>query len=176
MSGNTTSFGAALARQDWTRCRLIAGILVSFVGGAAAGTVIAHRAGRYHLPVVTLTVAAILTLPLFAPAVTVPALTVAMGALNAAMQRAGPIAVSVTYVTGTLVKFGQNIGHLLCGAPPGRAMLEQIVPWAGLLAGAVLASAGLAAFGRITFDALPAAATLIGAACLLAMRIRRVSG
>ena len=38
-------------------------------------------------------------------------MAIAMGALNASMHRAGKMGVSVTYVTGTLVKFGQNLEY-----------------------------------------------------------------
>ena len=78
MSGNTTSLGVALANADWPRVLLIAGIITAFVAGAIAGTVLAHAASRYHLPVVTLTVAGILAVPLVLPVAAVLAMTFAM--------------------------------------------------------------------------------------------------
>ncbi len=42
-------------------------------------------------------------------------MVLAMGALNAAMHRAGKVAVSLTFVTGTLVRFGQGFGDFLAG-------------------------------------------------------------
>lgn len=172
MSGNTTSLGVAIAAADWQRVSLIAGIVATFVAGAACGTVIAHLAGRYHLSVVILVVAAMLTLPLVAPVATVLSLTFAMGALNAAMQHAGRISVSVTYVTGSLVKFGQGLGRLLCGAKADPSWLAQAVPWSGLLFGAAAAAAALTQFGQHTFAALPVAAALIASAASIAVRTR----
>ena len=158
MSGNTTSLGLALARPDWPRAALAAGIVATLVGGAAAGTVVATLAGRRHLPVVILFVAAVLAAPLAHPAATVWAMTSAMGALNAATQHAGPVQVRVTYMTGTLVKLGQGLGRLLCGSQKDWTWLQQAVPWTGLLAGAFAASLLLARYGERTFPALPIAA------------------
>jgi uncharacterized membrane protein YoaK (UPF0700 family) len=156
MSGNTTSLGVALANGDWPRVGLIAGIVAAFVAGAIAGTVLAHVAGRYRSPAVTLVVAGILAVPLVLPEVSVPAMTFAMGTLNAAM--AGSVKVSITFVTGALVKFGQGIGDLLCGQAKDWSWLQQAVPWTGLLAGAVIAASCRARYGQLVFAGLPVAA------------------
>ncbi len=170
MSGNTTQLAAALARADWPRAGLIAGILALFVAGGVAGTVAATLVGRWHLPVVLVLVAAVLAIPLAAPGTAVPALTFAMGLLNAAIQHAGTVKVSITYVTGALVKLGQGLGLLLCGQRHGWAWLEQGVPWVGLVLGAAAATLGLPRFGTTVFAALPAAALLIAGATWLASR------
>ncbi len=169
MSGNTTQLAAAAARADWPRAGLIAGIVALFVAGAAAGTVAATLAGRAHLPVVLVLVGAALAVPLAAPGAAIPALTFGMGMLNAAAQHAGAVKVSLTYVTGTLVKLGQGLGLLLCGKRQGWGWLEQAVPWLGLLGGAAAATFGLPRLGGAVFAALPAAAWLVaGAACAAA--------
>ena len=164
MSGNTTSLGAALAKADWPRAGLIASIIAAFVGGAASGEVIARLVGRLHLPVVILSVAGILGVALAVPSASILALTFAMGALNAAMQRAGNVKVSITYVTGTLVKFGQGLGRLLCGEMRDWTWLKQAVPWSGLLAGAVAATLALASYGGRTLIGPPFAALALAAA------------
>ena len=79
MSGNTTSLGIALAQADWSRVGIIAGILTAFVGGAAAGTMVAIAVGRYHLPVIVIIVAALLAVSAAVTEATVPAMTFAMG-------------------------------------------------------------------------------------------------
>ncbi len=161
MSGNTTSLGSALAGGHWARAWLIAAVIVSFVGGAAGGTVLATIAGGYRLPVVLAAVAVVLAVPCLVPRGTVPAMPLAMGMLNAAMQQAGPVSVSITYVTGTLVKLGRGLGLALLGQADGKDWLLQAVPWVGLLAGATAATLGLAVFGRLTFLAPPLAAMLL---------------
>ena len=69
-----------------------------------------------------------------------------MGALNASMQRAGNIPVSVTFVTGMLVGFGRGLGDLLTRRSSELKWLGQAVPWLGLIAGATV---GGTAFMRI---------------------------
>ena len=170
MSGNTTQLAAAVARADWPRAGLIAGIVALFVAGAIAGTVAATLVGRHHLPVVLTLVGGVLAVPLAAPGAVIPALTFAMGMLNAAMQHAGTVKVSITYVTGALVKLGQGLGLLLCGQSRDWAWLEQGVPWIGLVLGAAAATLGLPRFGAGVFAALPAAALLIAGATWLASR------
>ena len=71
----------------------------------------------------------------------------AMGALNAAMHRAGKIPVSLTFVTGVLVRFGQGLGDFLTRRSRERTWLAQAVPWFGLIAGAIVGSAGFARIG-----------------------------
>ena len=137
MSGNSTSLAVAVGHGDW-RARPAHRFrsLVTFVAGAAAGTVLAILAGRRHLPVVVLAVALDPRgADRAAPSATVLAMTFAMGALNAAMNRAGGVSVSLTYVTGTLVKLGAGLGQLVCGRAKDWAWLEQGVPWVGLVTG-----------------------------------------
>jgi uncharacterized membrane protein YoaK (UPF0700 family) len=64
-------------------------------------------------------------------------MVLAMGALNAAMHRTGNLNVSLTYVTGTLVKFGQGLGDFLVRRSRGFDWLAQASPWAGLIAGGI---------------------------------------
>jgi uncharacterized membrane protein YoaK (UPF0700 family) len=163
MSGNTTMFGVALAQDASHRLQMIGGVLASFVAGAAIGTVIRSFAGARHLPAVVLAVAAVLVGPAAFPAWPAPALALGMGMLNTAAQAAGPMQVSLTYVTGTLVKFGQGLGWLLCGRATDWRWLAQTVPWGGMLAGAVAATAALNAFGDGAFALLPVLAVLLAA-------------
>ncbi len=158
MSGNTTSLGAAIAEGNLARAGLIALILSAFVGGAAFGTVAATLAGRHRLSVILALIAPLLALPSFTRHGEAVALTFAMGMLNASMQQAGPVSVSVTYVTGTLVKLGRGLGMLAIGQAENADWLLQAVPWLGLFAGAVAATFGLHAHQSVTLAALPVVA------------------
>ena len=71
-----------------------------------------------------------------------------MGALNASMHRAGNIPVSLTFVTGVLVRFGQGLGDFLTRRSTGWSWLAQASPWAGLIAGATLGAAGYVLVGE----------------------------
>ena len=170
MSGNTTSLGVALGEGNWARAGLILGVVGLFVAGAAAGAVLGEASGRRHRAVVTLAVAFALAVPLFLPNLAVPAFVLAMGALNASMNRVGEVSISLTYVTGTLVKFGQGIGRTLCGKPGGWSWALQAPMWASLLAGAVAATLVRQRLGDEVLWPLPAYALALGVAALVTGR------
>lgn len=169
MSGNTTSMAAALARGDVARVALIGGILVAFVVGCAAGTVLGELTGRRHIPVIVFAAAAILILPVVVPSWTILSMTFAMGMLNATIRRAGPVDVTVTYVTGTLAKLGRGLGLLLCRRVRDWTWVWQGVPWLGLVAGAALATFARLRIGDATLMALPVLAALIAVASWFAL-------
>jgi uncharacterized membrane protein YoaK (UPF0700 family) len=176
MSGNSSSLGAAIARSDWGTARTTGELLALFIAGAAAGQVVVVMAPRLHLPLVLCGAAAVLTVPLL---VSVPAallMTFSMGMLNAALQKVGPMPVSITYVTGSLVKFGQGLGGLLCGRTSDWNWLASLVPWAGLLTGVILSTLGLGRFGNVALQALPALAAVMALLTLPAVLPRRVAG
>jgi uncharacterized membrane protein YoaK (UPF0700 family) len=169
MSGNTTSMGRAMALGDWPRAALIAKIIAVFVAGAACGEALAICAGRFKLPSVVLAAAAVLTIPPANHAAAVLAMTFAMGGLNAAMQKAGPLNVSVTFATGSLVRFGQGLARFLLRRTNGADWIQQAVPWLGLLLGATAATASLAIIGTRSFAILPALALALAGAAYIAV-------
>ncbi|WP_226017616.1 YoaK family protein [Novosphingobium sp. FKTRR1] len=140
MSGNTTRLGVALGTspaRTWIPLVLISG----FVGGVAAGSVLAHKAGHHRKAAVIGLVAVLLLLGAIARAAgaelaMLGALVVAMGALNNTFQRGGEVAIGLTYMTGALVKIGQGLAARLVGAP-GPAWSAWALLWIGLLTGAV---------------------------------------
>jgi uncharacterized membrane protein YoaK (UPF0700 family) len=138
MSGNTTQFAVAVGRNRLAEAGSILLLIVLFVLGAAGGQLIVHFTGRRHLTAVLATVMALLMLAAVMETAPAP-MVLAMGALNAAMHRAGNVAVSLTFVTGTLVRFGQGLGDFLAGRADGWAWAAQAVPWVGLIAGATIA-------------------------------------
>jgi uncharacterized membrane protein YoaK (UPF0700 family) len=143
MSGNSTQLGAALGQNDMAEAGTIAKLIAFFVAGAAAGQVVAVFAGGRHLAWVLVTVALLLTLAGLLATAPEP-LVLAMGALNASLRRAGNIPVSLTFVTGVLVRFGQGLGDFLTGRATGTVWLLQAIPWFGLIAGVIL--------GTVTYD------------------------
>jgi uncharacterized membrane protein YoaK (UPF0700 family) len=146
MSGNSTQLATALGQGDLSEAGVIAELIALFVLGAAAGQMLAARSGPWHLTSVLIAVALLLAIAALLAATPEP-MVIAMGALNAAMHRAGKIAVSLTYVTGTLVKFGQSLGDFLTRRLTGFSWLAQIVPWLGLIAGATIGSAAYLRLG-----------------------------
>src|SRR6516162_3687448 len=145
MSGNSTQLGAALGQGDLATAAAIAELVALFVLGAAAGQMLADVAGRRRMTWVLIGVMLLLTIAAVLGTAPEP-MVFAMGALNASMQRAGNIPVSVTFVTGMLVGFGRGLGDLLTRRSSELKWLGQAVPWLGLIAGATV---GGTAFMRI---------------------------
>ena len=146
MSGNSTQFAVALGRGELRAAGGILILIVLFVAGAAGGQLLAHAGGRRRLAAVLVLVIALLATAAFFDTAPIP-MVLAMGALNAALHRAGNLPVSLTFVTGTLVRFGQGLGDVLAGRADSRGWAAQALPWLGLVAGAVLASAAYLRIG-----------------------------
>jgi uncharacterized membrane protein YoaK (UPF0700 family) len=140
MSGNSTQLAAALGQGQLAEAGTIAELIVLFVVGAAAGQVLAVVTGRSHMTWVLIGVAILLVIAAGLETASQP-MVFAMGALNAAMRRAGSIPISLTFVTGVLVRFGQGLGHFVTRRVTGWNWLVQGTPWLGLITGATIGSA-----------------------------------
>jgi uncharacterized membrane protein YoaK (UPF0700 family) len=140
MSGNTTQLAAALGQGQLAEAGTIAELIALFIVGAAAGQVLAVIAGRSHMTWVLIGVAILLAIAAALGTAAEP-MVFAMGALNAAMRRAGSIPISLTFVTGVLVRFGQGLGDFLTRRVTGWNWLVQGTPWLGLITGATIGSA-----------------------------------
>jgi uncharacterized membrane protein YoaK (UPF0700 family) len=137
MSGNSTQLAVALGQGKLAEAGTVAELIASFVLGAAAGQILADLSGRWHVTWVLLAVAILLTVSALLATAAEP-MAFAMGAMNASMHRAGNVPVSLTFVTGVLLRFGQGLGDLLTGRATGWNWLLQGAPWIGLIAGATI--------------------------------------
>jgi uncharacterized membrane protein YoaK (UPF0700 family) len=140
MSGNSTQLAAALGQGQLGEAGTIAELIVLFVVGAAAGQMLADFTGRRHMTWVLVSVAILLAIAAALETAAQP-MVFAMGALNAGMRRAGSIPISLTFVTGVLVRFGQGLGDFLTRRVTGWNWLAQGTPWLGLIVGATIGSA-----------------------------------
>jgi uncharacterized membrane protein YoaK (UPF0700 family) len=113
MSGNTTMPGVSLGSGDFARSASIAPLIGLFVLGASGGAALNW---------------------------TVFAFVSAMGSLNAAINKVGAASVSLTFVTGMLVKFGQGLGNWVTGRRADTSWLLQVPMWTSLLAGSCCAA------------------------------------
>jgi uncharacterized membrane protein YoaK (UPF0700 family) len=158
MSGNSTQFAIAVGRGDFDEAGQILLLIVLFVIGAAGGQLLAHATGNRHLTAILAGVAALLAIAAVFDTAPVP-MVLAMGGLNAAMRRAGHIPVSLTFVTGTLVRFGEGLGEFIATRANGWGWAEQALPWLGLVTGGFLAAAVHLRIGSAV-DWIPVAAAL----------------
>ena len=140
MSGNTTRAAVALADGQAAYAAVLLGGLLMFVAGNALGVIIAHNAARRAFRVLAavalaLGLSATVTGPAFAT-LQFYAIVLAMGLVNAAVEHIEGLPIGLTYVTGALSRFGKGIGSWMVGTPR-RGFGVQIVPWIGMVSGAV---------------------------------------
>jgi uncharacterized membrane protein YoaK (UPF0700 family) len=159
MSGNSTQLAAALGGGDLASAATIAELITLFVLGAVAGQVLANFTGRWHMTWVLIGVALFLVVAAVLRNVPEP-MVFAMGALNASMHRAGNVPVSLTFVTGVLVRFGQGLGNFLTGRATGWIWLAQAAPWVGMIAGATIGGAAYMRIGELAIW-LPIASAVV---------------
>ncbi|MCP1966668.1 YoaK family protein [Bradyrhizobium elkanii] len=175
MSGNSTRLGVTLAEGHWQHALEALALIVLFVAGAAAGSLIVLSALAHRQPLLLLFEAWLLTAAAVAyayglPSAAVAAIVLAMGLENAVFQLEGGAGLGLTYVTGELVKAGQLIAAALTGGA-GWAWLPNLLLWAALVAGAL---AGAMAYGWINLAAIWfAAAAAFALSALVAATAKR---
>ncbi|TQF68773.1 DUF1275 domain-containing protein [Rhodococcus spelaei] len=145
MSGNSTRAAVAAVDGAGHPAAVGAAVIGLFVLGVVCGSLLGHRAGRWRRPAVLSLVAALLGVAAvthsFAPTqVVVASLALAMGAENTVFERSEQASISLTYMTGTLVKLGQAIGAALTGGPRW-GWVRFAVLWLGLVLGVVVGAA-----------------------------------
>lgn len=154
MSGNSTRLGVGLA-ENWPSAIVAAGLVATFVAGVVTGSLIGHLARAHRRPAVLMLVSALLalaaTLGMFgAYRGAVIAMALAMGAENAVFEQGGEVHIGLTYMTGTLVKFGQRITAALFGGDR-LGWAPYLMLWLGLVGGAL---AGAVAYSWIGLSGL----------------------
>jgi uncharacterized membrane protein YoaK (UPF0700 family) len=170
MSGNSTRLGVMLSEQHFTEAWAAAWLIILFVAGAAAGSLIVLGRGGYRQSLVLLAEAILLGLAagfaaLDLSQLAVIAIVIAMGLENAVFQIGGGAGLGLTYVTGALVKVGQLIAAALTGGAP-FAWLPNLGLWASLVVGTLI---GAWAYGNLALGAIWfAAATALLLAAIVA--------
>jgi uncharacterized membrane protein YoaK (UPF0700 family) len=176
MSGTSTQLGVDLAQAS-PQAAIAAGLVACFLVGVIAGSLAGHFAGARRRPVVLLFVAALLAAAaalggLGAVRLALGVMATAMGAENAVFADNGEVRFGLTYITGTLVKFGQGIAQALLGkGRPGWTLFLK--PWLGLVLGGLGGALAYRAFG---LGGLWGAAIAAAALAALADRVAPFEG
>lgn len=153
MSGNTTRMAVNLAEGRWAAAAEVAAILGLFVLGAMIGALVAGGEGARSrsrvlaLEALLLAGAAVAAGAGLAP-LAIGLMALAMGAENSVFLRDGEVGVSLTYMTGTLVKTGHALAAALRGGDP-FAFRPYLALWAGLAGGALLGAAAYHGVGLV---------------------------
>ena len=142
MSGNSTRLGVGLGNPNVENALIAFGIILCFVTGVIAGTLVAARSTKRKRSRVLLVVSGLLAIATTAWSFNIPhlgmiAMAMAMGAENAVFQQNGETSIGLTYMTGALVKCGQRIAAIIYGAPKWD-WLPYALLWMGLVVGACL--------------------------------------
>lgn len=147
MSGNTTRMTAAAVGGSWDITLRAAGVMALFLTGVMIGSLISRLAHRYLPPTrpreavllfvcFTATVASVWVV-LNHELMAVLSLSFTVGAMNSIFERDGEVSISLTYMTGTLVKMSQRFVGAFFGGSHG-AWLRYFMLWLSLVVGAVL--------------------------------------
>ncbi|OOG70295.1 MULTISPECIES: YoaK family protein [Sinorhizobium/Ensifer group] len=150
MSGNTTRAATAVADGNLLRSLVLIGSLAVFVVGNALGTIVSSRlraGGVLFCVTATLALAAAggdhLTNEL-----RFYLIVLAMGIVNASVEHIEGMPIGLTYVTGALSRFGRGLGRWIIGTGNMQWTI-QIVPWLGMLSGAIVGAMLEYRFGQL---------------------------
>ncbi|PTR31394.1 uncharacterized membrane protein YoaK (UPF0700 family) [Rhodococcus sp. OK519] len=155
MSGNSTKLAVSAADGLVTTALTGAGVVALFVVGVMIGSVTGRRFGDRHRPAVLTLVTSLLVLAALAhllgwTPVAISLMVTAMGAENTTFEREGEVSISLTYMTGTLVKMGQRLVTALSGGERW-GWIRHFLLWVAMLVGAFL---GATAYRFVGLDAL----------------------
>jgi len=141
MSGNTTRLAVSLSTDNFPLSAHIAILVAVFVGGNVIGVLAARFFGRRAWPLLFCIGLLLCLCGLFGQgAAVLPLAVLAMGMINAVVEEVNGLPIGLTYVTGALSRFGRGLGRFLLGEQRSGWRV-QLVPWGGMLSGAVMGGA-----------------------------------
>lgn len=165
MSGNSIHLGMSVATLRLTDISAISGVVIAFIFGACAGTLLQDHASVRLLPFALSIEAGLLLLAAAASSVTLSTISllpvaIAMGLQNVLHQMSGTTSVGKGLVSGALVRIGQSIARLRSpkADPAGTATL--LAGWIAFVAGAAGGGLAIARLGFIPCLLLAAAALM----------------
>ncbi len=142
MSGNTTRFGVAVSNFDWDGTTRFASVIALFCFGAFFGTLLAAWVGIWRLAVLLGVQAVLFSIGLFAPYGTEAfplhayPIVFALGIQNATLNDEAGRSIALTYVTGTVVRFGAGCANILLHKPAPSFWIQAPL-WGALSSGAI---------------------------------------
>lgn len=172
MSGNTTQLAVAVSEGNASIILRLSFAVLTFIAGNALGIMLRNWSGRQALPLLLLIAGLLFTAGLLPVQFMVSSLLIAvlsMGMLNAVVEQLNGSSVGLTYITGGLSRLGRCLGRWFLGErSPGWYM--QLVPWVGMLVGAVLGAVLEAKLGIKAMFFSAGLAVVLG---LISMKIPR---
>lgn len=173
MSGNSTRLAIGIG-GNWSDATLAGGLILAFVAGVIGATLLGRNAGpQRHMRIIALVAALILLCAAIAKpyqATPLLLLAAAMGALNGVFERDGEVSVGLTYMTGTLVRFGQGLARWMLREGDLEGWLRHAILWASFLGGGLI---GVGLYWRIGLGTLYVAGVAAAALALWLWWIER---
>ncbi|SEP78559.1 Uncharacterized membrane protein YoaK, UPF0700 family [Faunimonas pinastri] len=151
MSGNTTQLGIALSHGGNGLAVAAFALVMLFVAGSFVGTILMLKVKPRPVPMllllegVILSVAAALSVKTGVLVGMLP-LAFAMGLQNSTLGSAGDAHLGVTFVSGTLYRFGRDIARRVVGETGGWEWTRNGLIWLSLMVGALCGALSYAAF------------------------------
>lgn len=174
MSGNLTHLGVDVVRH-FSHAWVSAAIILTFILGAFLGTLAAHHGLRNRTCTVLLLSAVLLAAAAGAhtaelTVLTIVSATLSMGAINCIfVSNRDEVTTGVGYMTGTLVKLGQDLAHNLISKDRIQAG-SRVLLLTGFVGGVML---GASMHPVLGLDALWFAAAVAAVLALVASRLPR---
>ncbi|MGH7737218.1 MAG: YoaK family protein, partial [Candidatus Tyrphobacter sp.] len=139
-SGNSTQFAVGVSQGVAAKAGEAGGLVALFVIGVILGRLCTLWARRWRRPAILILDAALLGLAVLVAAspASIVAMALAMGIQNEALHKAGQTKTAVTYVTGALVNFGENIVDAFTNPRERWAWVPYLLLWTGLAIGAAI--------------------------------------
>jgi len=186
MSGASLSLGVAASAGHWNGIYETVRVIGAFLAGTIMATVMAGVTGVWALSIVLsleaglLAGAALLAAAGWPDSVAILPVVAAMGVQNTALRPMNGMRLGATFMTGTLVSFGQGIGTALLGQSRPWSWSPHAILWGAFTAGAAAGGALYVAFGFMAVSG-PAALVAVTAALVSVMvffgnRSRRMDG
>tara|TARA_B100000678_G_scaffold106925_1_gene89758 strand:+ start:457 stop:1131 length:675 start_codon:yes stop_codon:yes gene_type:complete len=181
MSGNTTQLGIGFIDSKWSDVFTAGSLILAFLSGVVISTVVASAVSTPAHARVMLTCTIFLViggiLRLFGlTQLSVVALAAGMGAENGVFSRNGNIRIGLTYMTGTLVRFGQRLALALMGQDTRFAWGRDLLLWAGFFAGTLIGTACYRSEHDMAFWIAAAAAAVMTGIFALMQKARLIKG
>jgi len=177
MSGNSTHLGMSIAKGDGAAVLAALAIVAAFVAGALGGTLLYEAAPpgrRLRLVLVAdlaLVLAALALAWLGWPSLGLAVVAFAMGLQNLVHRTIAGADIGRSFITGALFGLGQAVAHVIRGTGRTATALAYGGAWLAFVTGAVAGMLTVLRLGLV--EALCAAAVLVAALLLLAIRVGR---
>lgn len=175
MSGNTTVLAIDLGAARWADAGPVVLALAAFVLGAFGGSLVGEGLPHVRIPLLLAAEALLLGLALLLPEhgsklFAIPLIAAAMGGQNAVLHKVGDANVSLTFVTGTLVRFARALADAVLGREGGHLWPVYGALWIALAVGAVCGAVLHATLGLGALVAPAAALAIMAVVAVVMMR------